>query len=738
MPNNLLSAERWQVWKHILSTYLRTHKAFYIAFGILFIFPFIYLFPYVMPIKGHFLRIGNDFDILYFNYKVYLLDLLNHHRLPLWSPSEAGGYPFFSSPFTQAFYPLNLPLVLFYRLANGYTILDYQRFTIVGISIFSTGLFAWLRELNVKLKIAFFAALVIAVSFKSIELIRFPNAVHTACWYPWILFVLTKLLRSESTKHAWGYGSLLFMCGFCFFTGGYPYYVYYAIFLFPPYLLLLWLILAGQNPDKEQKTQYIKNLLIGLISGALLVCVIAPYYLQIYKLLSQTVDRGGGNFNYSTESTFNFQDTLGSLVYPPVSQAEGWYHFSFASLFLIVMFLFGKNTESNMRQAGWLKFFLLGWIVVISYISYGRESILFQLLWRILPGFSSLRIWGRMNIILLPLLAWLLALAYQHFEDRLANSTTQQSRYRKDLWLEIGVVSITYFITLMVQLYFIFSKTVDNYWTDFFVPSFISFFTGLSNLFAVDKGVKIQLTQANTLFTYYILGMAFFSYVLYLYYLFRSMNDQTNSNRRYLSLLLISITTMYAIAPWMWAENWAKIPKRTPLNLMDPIAQSFHRVRKQDFATISLNATYNIGVIPNWYFKRYVDFLENTQNEKQATKVLLGAESAQKIFFSNNIYEKSVQDFIYAINQQGFVYTVNTYSGDYLSLSVVAPTDGFVSFIDNWDPAWKATVDSHPVEIQLLFKTFKSVPVKFGAHRVEFIYCPSFFEIFNPSCAKIK
>ncbi len=52
---------------------------------------------------------------------------------------------------------------------------------------------------------------------------------------------------------------------------------------------------------------------------------------------------------------------------------------------------------------------------------------------------------------------------------------------------------------------------------------------------------------------------------------------------------------------------------------------------------------------------------------------------------------------------------------------------GYLSFIDNWDPDWKAWVDGQPVEIELLFGTFKSVRLTPGKHKVRFSYQPGLF-----------
>jgi len=85
-----------------------------------------YLFPYTWTIHGQYVGIGNDFEFLYYRFKPYLLDCLSHGHLPLWSPSEGAGFPFYSDPFTQTFYPANVFLTVFYRLAGGYSQLDHQ------------------------------------------------------------------------------------------------------------------------------------------------------------------------------------------------------------------------------------------------------------------------------------------------------------------------------------------------------------------------------------------------------------------------------------------------------------------------------------------------------------------------------------------------------------------------------------------------------------------------------------
>jgi hypothetical protein len=167
---------------------------------IVFLWPAIYLCRDIVPVQGTYTAISNDFGGHYYGAKVYLLASIAQKHFPLWCPAEAGGFPFFSNPFAQVFYPPNLLLIPYYALMDGYTLLDYQIFTILGLCIFSLGLFAWLRLIIPNLRAVLIGVLIMSVSFKMTEIVRFTNAVHSAAWYPWILYAITKLFLSKTNK----------------------------------------------------------------------------------------------------------------------------------------------------------------------------------------------------------------------------------------------------------------------------------------------------------------------------------------------------------------------------------------------------------------------------------------------------------------------------------------------------------------------------------------------------------
>jgi len=719
----------------------KNNKDWLILVGVFF-WPFVYLFPYVLPIQNKILRIGNDFSYLYFVYKAYLLSYIDSMHFPLWSPSESSGYPFYSNPFAQVFYPLNIPLAIYHHIIGGYSELDHQRFTVLGISIFALGMFLWLRSLHIKTRPALFSTLLMSTSFKVIEIIRFPNAVHAACWYPWILFAMTKIAVSTSRKQLLLYDFLLFFSSFCLITSGYPYYLYYSLFLIPPYAILLTVpVLYKQLNILDNNASSRRTLINFIIVGFLVISSTGFYLIQQFELMSQTTDRSGNSFEYATAHLFNAVDTIGSLIYPPASQIEGWYHFSFIGFFLLVLFLFGVKDQyqPNLNSKTNLLIMLVSWFMFISYLTYGKESLLFRFLWRVLPGFSSLRVWGRMNIILIPILGWLLALAYQSFEDLLFTSNRQPLEAKKIILRNAQILTAAYSITLGIQLFFVFFHLKDDYWTTYFLQD-------IQNLISYDlHNQGWQIPSRFEIDRFYIgtfILLSFLSFLLLLFFCKRAYQTRYLSpNYVFMGLFIVSTVNMFIAAPWTWTSGWNDVGNlsRIEFNTYENNAESFKSPRSAvDVGnTISLTTTYNTGVIPNWYFERYSTFLKLAELEPEAINRLLGIVDGQKIYFSSSIEPTTIQAFLDDATRFAQVSQVTEYNGNILMLKVDAPESGYISFIDNWDPYWRASLDGQPTDVFQLFGTFKSVSVPAGIHKIVFAYCPPLFELLNSQCSKI-
>jgi hypothetical protein len=688
-----------------------TSRQSLILAGVIVAWVFLFHFQLIMVLYNKYASIDNDFYILYYYYKPYLLAHLVQFTIPMWFPVHAAGYPFFSDPFTQTFYPLNILLALVYAVQGGYTPLDHQIFTVSGIALFGVGLFLWLKQFRLSPQALLFTSLIMPVSFKITEILRFPNAVHTAAWYPWILFSLTAIMKSQSRKQAAGYGALLWFSLTCLLTGGYPYYIYYAIFLFPPYLLVFLISPLCQRFFGEQVFDLKRAILVMGIATALALVIVSPYLVNMARLLSQTTDRGGGNFEYSTAHIFNWEDTLGSLFFPPAAQAEGWYYFGLANVLLIFFYvistsrLFKSKTDtpdtlSEWYYSGWVKGFLLGWVGIIIYLSWGKNSELFKWLWVHMPGFSSLRSWGRLNIILVPILSLLVAIAYTHFENFLI-----RPRHFYRALLTIGVLMTGYLAILSYQVGVFNQQNYDYYWITYF-----------------------QIQPQPQLF----IVMGLISFMMVFSTLLVSLVREIKSAAPVIGLLtfLSAADVRGGIRDaWMWNQGGVPPPDHVRLDINRDNAIAFKTPRRSGLTFSIPYVIDDSGVYENWYFARYNHFLAVSEWEQPARDRLLGIDNGQKIYFSSTITATTATEFMADSDaysrKSGFQYELISYTGDELHITVDSKAAGYLSFIDNWDAGWQAQVDGQAVSIDLLFGTFKSIRLPGGQHDVIFMYRPT-------------
>lgn len=683
-----------------------------------FLWPMFYLLPYLLSYEGIALRSGSDFYMVYYKYKVYLLDVLSSDlRVPLWSPSEGGGYPFYSNPFAAAYYPPNIFLLILYRLAGGYTPDDHQVFTILGICVLCLGLYRWLRSLGSGIRPALFTALVMGTSMKVTELMRFPNAIHAAAWMPWILYGITLALQRSSVRKGIGIvGTATLMI----FTAGYPYYVYYLQFLLGPYILLLLFHTTRQALHATQSdTEFVgvtKGLLAPLAGFGMAFVISSPYLLKVMTLLAQTTDRGGLDFQFSTRHTWTLLDTLGSLAYPPAAMAEGWYHFGIVSLLVMLLWLPSAFAHPRSRRGEALfASVVLVWFGLVTYITLGKASYLFRLLWYYFPGFSRLQAWPRLNIILIPIFAMLLARAYAYFEHPL---TKGEGSPTPGLASRMRWLALFYGVIAIIQISFLAFGYENDYWTRYF-----------SGLKYVEKP------------WFLVTGFVSFGVLVAVMPLLYQRSLRTHFGAMIVMLLLFLANTLsigpLGVRQWSHSKGYS-LRQRLGISEMLPRALSTRRTVIYD--TIQLGPAFNVGIISHWYYKRYTDFMaparlsEDGQISPRKLKfvprleTLMGVEDGRRFFFTRALWHTTVESFVgddRATQEEcDLSVKVLKYNGDALDAEVKTRCPVYFSFIDNWDPDWKAEVNDRPVRVEAAFGTFKSLRIESGTSRIRFVYSP--------------
>ncbi len=676
---------------------------------LIFIWPLIIFWQLVLPTR--FSRgIGNDFIPWYYTYKVYLLAHLSRLELPFWSPAEAAGFPFTASPLTQSFYPLNLPFAVYSLFRGGISILSYQTYTILGISIFALGLYMWLSTLRIKPITAGIVSLLIPISYKLIETARFPNAVHTAAWFPWLLLMLTLLFKIKSIRQTAVWSAAGIVLATLLITAGYPYFVYYLLFLVPPYLLLLTIPNFRKqliNDTKPPRWDLITSSL-G-VSGLISLLLLLPYLRSMSSLLNQTAHRAGENLTWSTGVySADPLDFIASAIFPPAAISEGWFYFGFLALLVIIFFLTAslKNGDEDQKFifSRQLVVFFLIWIALIAYLGWDNNTTPFNffwnLLWNYLPGFNKLRVWSRINILLLPIFSLILARALEYLYQLLKEPDRLRRSRLEMIVTAVAASGIVGFQKLLNR-----PEKFSRYW-DWMEHG------------SPDVYLILGLVSTGIFF-----GLIFTAW--------RWKIDQSWLPPLLIVCFLFSIFDAVGgqLSPWIWIqpENKHRLTKIHAAWFEENQSRRLPDQRVLENIAIPLDGEYNVWASRiSWHYQRYVDFLKRTDEQEDARQVLLGQTEGQVIFFTSRIDYPYIADFLSdaeALEREHEI-TILDFQGDKLTLLVSTSAVGYLSYIDNWDEGWVAAVDGEEIPIELLWGTFKSIPLSPGSHRIEFKYKP--------------
>jgi hypothetical protein len=707
-------------------TYARKKKEFRYQLLLVAIFPFVLNYRLVITNLGSFLPIGNDFGYLYYVYKPYLLSKLLGGEVPLWMPQEAAGFDFALNPFTQTFYPFNALLGFVSSVNHNWTVIDQQRYTIFALSLFSVAFFLILNRIQSYRVISTIITVIMASSYKIIEILRFPNAVHAIACIAWMICAIIYLLLEQKTHKKIIWTSILIFSSASLIFAGYPYFIFYFFITIPGFIIF---ILSLSNLKNTNSCFQLKRLILwSSISLAITLALCLPYLVGMSEMLRTTNDRSGGNWGYSTMHIFGPIDYFGSLVLPNRASFEGWFYFGTLGVILLFTAAFAGKSINEEQKSKKLFAGLLIWTANIIFFGLAGRNPAFGYLWENFASLQSLRVWGRINILLIFPIGIALSLALQKLYKMYSTESpvTKVSRL-------IKIALITSIVLLAIQVLLALTTQVNS-------------------------DIKTYLEPAGTIPRtpqYLIESIVIVLFLLYIYLYASSREKQALTKKEkskfdsQIKFLIITLLIFWILQThgfkfngWMWtsskASNIAAIDGRlTAVNsnetreiLQDSLI--LNRRKVDENAGFSVLPPWGSSTIPNWHFKRYIDFLNDERIGVDLRERILGI-SANSRFFLIDI--QKYQDLRLLTSSDLIIPSMKDtiYTGDYFSGELYLEKREMLLFADNWAPGWRAEVNGKPIEVQRIFHTFKGIELLPGKSKILFSYCPfdkSFYRIF--------
>tara|TARA_B100001093_G_scaffold457535_1_gene469315 strand:+ start:2233 stop:4260 length:2028 start_codon:yes stop_codon:yes gene_type:complete len=673
---------------------------------------------------------GNDFDLIYFSYKRYIAEMLTEGIIPLWSPVNGTGFSLVYNPFAQYFYFPGWILYVVHFITNNLTLHNYLIYTIFAISIFSLGIFNWLKSFKISQTHAFISALIVACSLKVTELLRFPNAAHAAAWIPWVLYGVNLMIKDNKKKPF----LIIFFSNLFILTAGYPYIIIYSLFLFFPYILFIPFVIGNYDLIKFNYKIFYFYLLIFL-SFLFSYLLALPWLLNVKNFLTNLVDRTEKNWNFSTDHTFYWKDTLGSWIFPSASSTEGWYYPGLIVtmiIFLGLMIFFFNQKKINTFDKR-LIFYSIIFIIFISYFSWGKNSYLFIWSWNNLPIIDSLRTWPRINIIIVPFIILLFSISLKY----LISSITIKKK--NEIPKIIKLLILLFLTIIVIQFSFnYFNLQNEEYWGFWQKKRFDAAIEFLPTIFGAI--LKLYDGPIYLIFSFISFG--------YLFFFLKNKKNQNKLNLFYIGILSIVASELFTISNLQWSlPEW----KTRISKVENPLLQLQNGFLSQriidtvkgneyfrDNRLFNVNYPDNYGY--NGHAKNFTEYFQRYEGRKKPNisdedlslvKFFYGAtDEAKKFFLSTSINHENVVSFIkdskkfeeISISKTEIV--IKEYTGDKIILNIYSKNDGWLSLIDNWDYGWVATVNEKNMPIYKLLDAYKSVKIKKGFSNVKFQYKP--------------
>jgi hypothetical protein len=706
--------------------------------------PFIFLMPFTLK----FLQPGNDFELYYFVYKKYIFEFLKIGHLPLWSPAEGSGYSLVFNPLSQYFYPVSWVYYSFSFIVGELNTYTFTIYTISALSIFNIGTYFFLKSYNLSTKIIIISTLIVCSGLRLTELLKFPNALHAAAWFPWVLLGINHALLKKNYLKKY---LLIFISTFMIFTAGYPYFIFYSFIMCLIYFLFFLIkkykvLLFTSNYDSfDNNKKYFLNCVIPA-SLSFLIC--SPYLLKINQLMKFTNGRSENEIGFSLTGSASYYDHIGSWFYPPIATADGWYYFGISVSFIIILFLTSKFNYKQISTRLILILFLFFLFFAVQ-LSNVKESLIFGILWDLIPPIRNIRYWEKFTIILMPIFTLIIAHSLQ-FSNHLKNIRNKENK--KYL---INILLIFMFLSF-VQIYFInFSDYESIFWNRW-------------------QAIRLDYLNLSLLWPFNYIPILYKHYVyliflviFFIFFFIYLKEFQITKNLFFFKnfcyvVIFFSITELFLLSNIQWAipynyyqNGFEKLGLVKNYNKFNP---SPMRDLNLAFDTNSVsnnksgspihqgnmyyrnNKKFNPNIFNNWgmknhilmyskYFDQNGKFKENFHEEiKNKVKIFYALSNNKRIFFTENINYSFIQDFVNEAEifekKSNFLYEKKVYTGDVLEINLNIDKDGWLTFVDNWDPNWEVYVNSKKKKIEKLFGSYKSVKIEQGFSTVRFTYNP--------------
>jgi hypothetical protein len=382
----------------------KTPRGILIALLILLL-PF-FFFSWMLPFISK-TKLGNDYSLFALPQQMELQFSIKNGSFPLFVPGFAGGQSAVALTQGQLYHPISQLVARMPGYWSGFAGEWNSLFRLLSLGLANLAVYFFLRRLCLARPWAFLVSVVTVYNLRMLDLFRYGASLES--WTGHLFLCASIGLYYVMPSRLWGRAAII-ASTYWLVTSGHPQMSYYGAVGAAMFVLLVPLVGAAVRPGEEWRLSKLVRFWLEMAICCLVGTLLAfPFLAPFYSEFLATNVRTTSSFFWATRFGDSILGTLNSFFFPLQSDVHG--AFGGSALILPVALVPLLSLFRRRIPAGiWLAWAL---VLLVFLCLLGERTLVYYLVWKYLPLISSLRIAGRMSMLLpMPImlvLAWLLA-----------------------------------------------------------------------------------------------------------------------------------------------------------------------------------------------------------------------------------------------------------------------------------------------------------------------------------------
>lgn len=325
---------------------------------------------------------GGDILMGAYPTRVFIHRLFNLGQLPLWNPYQLAGMPLLGDVQTAPYYLPNLLLDLLYRGRD----LPYMAFELLVVAHYSLGallFFAYVRNLGVRPAAALVGAIAFEFNGFFVGHRGHYNMFAVVVWLPGVLWLLDRAWAAARPRHALAWAVAAGLALSQLVMAGHPQVTLYCSVTILAYMAYRWSATLRKGNWRARLRTPALFALAGLLAGGIAAVALLP----AAELLGRSL-RNELSYDFTVQYSLLPRNLIGLLV----PEFLGWSATEFriyAGVLTLVLATVAWVVPARPRAER--RFFGVAVLVALM-VALGGFTLLDGLIYRFVPGFTSIRV----------------------------------------------------------------------------------------------------------------------------------------------------------------------------------------------------------------------------------------------------------------------------------------------------------------------------------------------------------